>query len=40
MDDKEVHGRIVLMDLNVALSSNFGAMHKYGFEDYVKKHES
>lgn len=40
MDDKEVHSRIVLMDLNVALSSNFNSMYKYGFEDFVKNREN
>ena len=40
MDDKEVHNRIVLMDLNVALSSNFNSMYKYGFEDFVKNREN
>lgn len=39
IDDKKVHNRIVLMDLNVALSSNFGSMYQYGFEDFVKNHE-
>jgi len=32
--------RIVLMDLNVALSSNFHDMKNYGFEDFVKNHEA
>ena len=32
--------RIVLMDLNVALSSNFYDMKNYGFEDFVKNHET
>lgn len=32
--------RIVLMDLNVALSSNFGDMKNYGFEEFVKNHET
>lgn len=36
---RKVHDRIVLMDLNVALSSNFGSMQQYGFEDFVKNHE-
>jgi hypothetical protein len=31
--------RIVLMDLNVALSSNFGEMRNYGFLDFVENHE-
>ena len=31
--------RIVLMDLNVALSSNFNEMRNYGFEDFVNNHE-
>lgn len=39
-NDKQIHNRIVLMDLNVALSSNFGSMYKYGFEDFVKNHEN
>lgn len=33
-------GRIVLMDLNVALSSNFGDMKHYAFEEFVKNHET
>lgn len=36
---RKVHDRIVLMDLNVALSSNFQEMRNYGFEDFVKNHE-
>lgn len=32
--------RIILMDLNVALSSNFHDMKNYGFEDFVKNHET
>ena len=36
---RKVHERIVLMDLNVALSSNFGSMYQYGFEDFIKNHE-
>ena len=32
--------RIVLMDLNVALSSNFHDMKNYGFEDFLKNHET
>lgn len=35
----KVADRIVLMDLNVALSSNFDSMYKYGFEDFIKNHE-
>lgn len=36
---RKITDRIVLMDLNVALSSNFGAMNQYGFEDFVKNQE-
>lgn len=32
--------RIVLMDLNVALSSNFNEMRNYSFEDFVNNHEN
>jgi hypothetical protein len=31
--------RIVLMDLNVALSSNFSEMRNHAFEDFVNNHE-
>lgn len=31
--------RIVLMDLNVALSSNFSEMRNHGFADFVDNHE-
>lgn len=33
------HNRIILMDLNVALSSNFKDMRKYSFETFVKEVE-
>jgi len=32
--------RIVLMDLNVALSSNFGEMRNYSFQDFIENHEN
>lgn len=35
----EIKNRIVLMDLNVALSSNFDQMRNFGFEDFVKNQE-
>lgn len=37
--DRAKRDRIVLMDLNVALSSNFGEMRNYGFHDFVDNHE-
>jgi len=33
------HDRIVLMDLNVALSSNFNEMRNYGFQEFITQRE-
>lgn len=35
-----IQSRFILMDLNVALSANFGDMKNHGFEDFVKNHET
>lgn len=35
-----VSHRIVLMDLNVALSANFKEMRNHAFEEFVKHHET
>lgn len=39
MQERKTHERIVLMDLNVALSSNFNEMRNHGFRDFVENHE-